>query len=235
MRVSSFRCLPITTTLIVEEIAFILRKFIQHRKEMDEFLVSGTTMNRERYHRLIALSCVDTVVTLPLGAYIVWVNAVHGPPMQPWIGWAAVHSNFSAAWPFPADVWKSVHWFRVAVYWREWVYVVCTVFYVAFFGFTEEMRRWYIKPFVVVRSVLGLRPSAPAKHNTMSITFQTVQTSQSTRFVFNLFFSSLVYMLTCQHLHLAVMCCAWQRKKVSTRMSRFMESVVCSKNRRLHF
>lgn len=119
---------------------------------MNEFLTSNLVLNREYYFRLLALVFLDTLVSMPLSIYSIWVRAEHGEPMRAWPGWTAVHSHYSEVWIITAEEWRggTGTWGKSSVLFSEWIYVICAIFYIAFFSFTKGMLWWYARPFELV-------------------------------------------------------------------------------------
>jgi pheromone a factor receptor len=122
-----------------------IHAFMKRRREMSQFLSSNAQVTFSRYFRLMALACMDTLLTIPLGAYNIWVNVNSGP--DPWRGWADAHWGFSRVGTFPAILWRNDPTGRLSFNLTRSFIIVCAVVFFAFFGFADEARKNYRKVF----------------------------------------------------------------------------------------
>ncbi|KAI9462940.1 pheromone A receptor-domain-containing protein [Russula earlei] len=119
-----------------------------------EVITFNGGLNRGRYLRLIALSSVEILGTIPLGTYFIVSNAKMG--VTPWISWDDTHSNYSRVVQIAAFIWKSDPATVVSIELYRWLLVLCAFIFFAFFGFAVEARRHYRLAFTSLASCIGL-------------------------------------------------------------------------------
>ncbi|KAH9837843.1 putative fungal pheromoneG-protein-coupled receptor [Rhodofomes roseus] len=119
-----------------------LHSLLKRQAQFKQFLSSGAGLTPSRYYRLMALSMTEILFTTPFGAYEIY-SAVTGSSMQPWLGWANTHYNFSRVVQYPAIVWMSNPQLAIPLQLSRWIIVGCAFIFFAFFGFAEEARRRY--------------------------------------------------------------------------------------------
>jgi pheromone a factor receptor len=90
----------------------------------------------------MALAMTDICATIPLGIFMIWLNA-SATTVEPWISWADTHFNFSRVEQIPAFLWRSNHLLVVAVEFSRWISPICSFIFFGFFGFASESRRNY--------------------------------------------------------------------------------------------
>jgi len=110
---------------------------IFHFKQMISF---NRGHNRGRYLRLMALSSLEILGTVPLGIYFL-ANAKGG--IIPWKSWADTHSNYSRVVQTPAFEWKNDPGSVVGLEVFRWTFVLCAFVFFGFFGFALEARNHY--------------------------------------------------------------------------------------------
>ena len=132
---------------------------------MNKFLSSNSQVTFSRYFRLMALACMDTILTIPLGAFSIWLNAVQGGGPSPWLGWADAHWGFSRVGTIPAVLWSSDYYAKLSFDLTRAFIVICAVIFFAFFGFAEEARKNYRKVFWAIAKRFGY--TMPVKGTTM--------------------------------------------------------------------
>jgi pheromone a factor receptor len=120
-------------------------------------------LSRGRYIRLMAISAVEILGTIPLGTlYIVQISKLG---VTPWRGWAHTHKNYSEVNQVPASIWKNEpdSVFFLEMY--RWSLVLCAFLFFALFGFANEARQNYRRLYTSIASRIGystcnlLRPS----------------------------------------------------------------------------
>ena len=87
----------------------------------------------------MTLSGIETVCTLTLGIYVLYLNTTI---LMPWKGWEDTHVNFSFVGQYPAVLWRGTSIAPMIELYR-WLVVVCAVVFFFFFGFAEEARKNY--------------------------------------------------------------------------------------------
>jgi pheromone a factor receptor len=120
-------------------------------------------LNRGRYFRLMTLSCLDIIGTIPLNLYYIVKNATLG--VRPWISWDNIHRDYSHVILVPSSFWKYHHDMAQAVELHRWALVMWAFLFFAFFGFAEEARRNYRRAFTSLISRIGLSTSSGTLNN----------------------------------------------------------------------
>jgi pheromone a factor receptor len=90
----------------------------------------------------MALAGVELLCTIPLSVFLMVLNAT-AQPIEPWISWNDVHSNFSDVWLIPAADWNMNRWTVVGIQINRWSGPFCAFVFFAFFGFASEARKNY--------------------------------------------------------------------------------------------
>jgi hypothetical protein len=128
--------------------------FYRHSRETNEFFQSNGSINRPGYFRILALACIDILLTLPLGvisATIDLLSEIHeaspGSPFQFYSGWANVHSDgdpvaFSYEEIVGDGVWEVLYFFFI-----NWTSPILAIAVFALFGCTSEARVTYWRVF----------------------------------------------------------------------------------------
>ncbi|KAI9509916.1 pheromone A receptor-domain-containing protein [Russula earlei] len=119
-----------------------------------EIMSFNRGLNRGRYLRLMALSSVEILGTVPLGTYFIVSNAKMG--VTPWISWDDTHSNYSRVAQYAAFIWKNDHAVVVGLEMYRWLLVLCAFIFFAFFGFAVEARHHYRLVYTSLASRIGL-------------------------------------------------------------------------------
>jgi len=154
----------------------VLRTFLRHRKEMNEFLSSGQGLTHNKYFRLMVVACLDTLFNLPVLITAVVTSILAGKVSllnHPYISWQNVHdgaeeSSLSTILATPASVWGSDKWSMFNVKWDEWVYVLHAVIFFSVFGTTPEMRQYYKSAFWFIPERCGYKRQRVSEVETVS-------------------------------------------------------------------
>ncbi|KAL0575157.1 a-factor receptor [Marasmius crinis-equi] len=139
-----------------------LRSFYIRRVQFAQFMNSNTAMNMSRYLRLMILSVVDILFTIPLGIYVVYI-ASHGVKLQPWISWEDTHFNWLRIVQTPALIWRNDKSFETSIELNRWLSVLCAFLFFALFGFASEAKKHYQIAFWWCMKPFGLRPAKKTK------------------------------------------------------------------------
>ncbi|KAI5119268.1 hypothetical protein M0805_007270 [Coniferiporia weirii] len=134
-----------------------ISSFLRRRREMSQFLNSNSQITLSRYFRLMALAMMDTVLTIPLAIFAIWLNAVESE-IQPWRGLADAHFDFSRVEQVSSVVWHLSKWTTLSFGLDRWFIVFCAAVFFAFFGFAEESRKNYMKVYWIIASRFGYTP-----------------------------------------------------------------------------
>ncbi|THU76386.1 STE3-like pheromone receptor [Dendrothele bispora CBS 962.96] len=140
--------------------ALNLRNFYRQRLQFAQFS-SLSAMNTSRYLRLMILSMVDMMFTVPLGIFIIY-SGTKGVPLQPWISWEDTHFDFGQVHFFPALLWRFKPSYRIAVELTRWSSVFCAFLFFALFGFASEAKKHYRMFFWFVVKPFGFKPAGPS-------------------------------------------------------------------------
>ncbi|KAG1873819.1 pheromone A receptor-domain-containing protein [Suillus subluteus] len=127
----------------------------QRRAQFMEFLSVNKNLSSSRYFRLMGLAGIEMLCTIPLGAYVIYLNAT-AQPILPWISWADTHSNFSFVGIVPSVVWRASGPTVLSIELSRWLLVVCAFVFFAFFGFADEARKNYRLAYVSVAKRVGI-------------------------------------------------------------------------------
>ncbi|KAI0729139.1 putative fungal pheromoneG-protein-coupled receptor [Fomitopsis betulina] len=118
-----------------------LRALFVRQAQFREFIAATNGLTSSRYFRLMALSMTELLFTVPFGIYQIYANAEGG--VEPWLGWANTHYDFSRVDQFPAILWLSNPTYAIPLQISRWMLPICAFIFFAFFGFAEEARRRY--------------------------------------------------------------------------------------------
>ena len=146
--------------------------FLKRRREMSKFLNTNSQITFSRYFRLMVLSMMDTVLTIPLASFAIWLNAVESE-VSPWRGLADAHFDFGRVDQIPSDLWRLSKWDTLSFYLDRWFIVVCALVFFGFFGFAEESRKNYSKMYWTVAKRFGYYPPVRGLSITGSSAYRT--------------------------------------------------------------
>lgn len=158
--------------------ARILWVFVHQRREMNEFLDSGASVNRANYYRILALGCLDILITLPIQSIDIVTNFL-GTNAVFYPGWNSVHSDWSPIF-IPAHGpggWAETFWRNFLIRWDEWIRVLLASIFFLLFGFTKEARKVYMTVFWSIISIFGFKQ--PAMEEASNIVFGSLNFAQA--------------------------------------------------------
>ncbi|KAJ6487442.1 pheromone A receptor-domain-containing protein [Mycena vitilis] len=126
-----------------------LRAFAAHRAAFAQLLSAHSALTPSRYLRLSVLALTDMLLTAPLAAFTIALNAT-ASPISPWLSWADTHFDFGRVVQIPRVAWAGApdgHAARgssgVAIELTRWASPACALIFVGFFVFAQEARRNY--------------------------------------------------------------------------------------------
>ena len=121
---------------------------------MNEVLSSNTSISHSTCLRILALGCLDILVSLPIGIISVYVD-VKGNTIVFYQGWTVIHSNWE---PFAVtkEMWTDAPFGVFDLNWNEWISVYYSVVFFALFGLTVEARSKYKRALNFVLRWFGL-------------------------------------------------------------------------------
>lgn len=148
--------------------ALTFRAFWQRRLQLAQFVSSNAALNVSRYIRLMMLAVTDMLLTVPLGAFSIYLGT-HGVELSPWISWDETHYNFSRVQLVPALFWRSDAAFQSSVELTRWLFVVSAFIFFALFGFAGEAQKHYKLVFWACVKPFGYKPSTTMKSQNSSL------------------------------------------------------------------
>jgi pheromone a factor receptor len=115
-------------------------------------------LSRGRYIRLMSISAVEILGTIPLGTFYIVHNSKLG--VTQWRGWTYTHANYSAVYQIPASIWKNNPNSVLVLELYRWSLVLCAFLFFAFFGFANEARQNYRRLYTSIAGRIGYSTSA---------------------------------------------------------------------------
>ena len=110
-------------------------------------------LNHNRYIRLMTISAVEILGTIPLGTFYIVHNSKLG--VAPWRGWTWTHENYSAVYQIPVSIWKNNPSSVLVLEVYRWSLVLCAFIFFAFFGFANEARQNYRRLYTSIAGRIG--------------------------------------------------------------------------------
>ncbi|KAJ7343777.1 GPCR fungal pheromone mating factor [Mycena albidolilacea] len=138
----------------------ILRTVYIQSQNSNDFLQSNGSMSRTSYMRILALGCLDIVITLPISIInlVSFFVTLSGPSSLPaYIGWKANHADFAPFGVDYADI-TDTPWDSFTTYFDYGQYAVLAVAIFALFGMTSSARSAYWSRISVVSRLVGWKP-----------------------------------------------------------------------------
>jgi pheromone a factor receptor len=118
-----------------------------------------SSANRGRYLRLMAISSIEILGTIPMGTYYIVSNAKMG--VVPWMGWARMHSHYSEVVQVAGFTWRNDPVASLNLELFRWSLVACAFIFFAFFGFAGEAREHYYRLYKSLARRIGKATSTP--------------------------------------------------------------------------
>ena len=115
------------------------------------------TITRSLYFRLMALAFIGISGSAGSTYVLVLLLKAH---VEPWTGWADMHSDYSTVLQFPSSFWKSVPNLVTQLELSRWLLVAYAFVNFAFFGFADEAHRHYrlVYTWLATRTRSGKQP-----------------------------------------------------------------------------
>jgi len=132
--------------------------FYKRQRRFKEIMSATPGLNHGRYFRLMALSSMDMVLTIPITTYLVVLDAKQG--VDPWISWDDTHFNYSRVVQVPGFIWKNNPNMSQGLEMSRWSLVLCAFVFFAFFGFADEARQHYRLVYNSLARRIGYRTSS---------------------------------------------------------------------------
>ena len=118
-----------------------IHAFYKRVHQFKQLMSANRNLNCGFYFRLIAISGIEIIGTIPLGTYWIVMDAQLG--VGPWRSWAYQHSDYSRVIQVPDFMWKNDFHSVIGLELYRWSLVMCAFIFFAFFGFAEEARQHY--------------------------------------------------------------------------------------------
>jgi hypothetical protein len=157
--------------------AKIIYVFYKHSRETNQFLQSNGAVNRQNYLRILALACVDIVLTLPVGV-LGAVSAVIEETLSPlgsvyefYYGWSNVHTNWGPVNSSYPDVRVVGFWAIFQLYLALWTSPILAIVIFSLFGLTTEARAMYWRGICAVGKLFGWKTPARNRDDIGEIQF----------------------------------------------------------------
>lgn len=141
-------------------IGLTLRAFYKRRIQFTQIISSNSSMNTNRYLRLMVLASVEMACTIPIGIYSIYISN-KGVTLEPWVSWAETHYNFSYVGQTPAVVWRSNRAGMTSVELTRWLPIICALLFFVLFGFASEAKKNYVAGFWWAAKRFGVSPPTP--------------------------------------------------------------------------
>lgn len=116
-----------------------MRSLVARRFELRAIFIDNTFSSR--YYRLMALAFTETISTIPLASYILFLNVKEG--VYPWKGWSDTHADFSRVEYIPSIEWQASNVSAAALEITRWSTVLCAFAFFVFFGLATDARERY--------------------------------------------------------------------------------------------
>jgi pheromone a factor receptor len=153
---------------------YAIRTFVainKMRAQFKQLLARDSDMTYSLYFRLMALAGTEIIFTISITtAYI----ALNSTTLDPWISWEDTHYDFDRVDQYPGILWRQETRVAQQLELTRWLYIVCAVLFFSFFGFAEEVRKFYGPPFQYVFKRFGI-----CRPRSQGITFQRSTFSNS--------------------------------------------------------
>ena len=143
-----------------------------------QIMSAAPGFTRSRYIRLMIVSAVEILGTIPLGTVLIVKNVKMG--VDPWRGWTYTHEHYSAVYQVPASVWKNSPNSVLFLEMYRWSLVLCAFLFFALFGFADEARRHYRLVRASIASRIGYSTSALQKSSHTCVVRSTYGSSIAT-------------------------------------------------------
>jgi pheromone a factor receptor len=128
--------------------------FYKNHAQFKAMLSGSQNVTSNRFIRLMCLASVELLFNIPLSLYGISLEAPQ--PLNPWISWQNIHSNFSRVELIPALIWRNNRETEIALELNRWAVVFCAFIFFAFFGFADEARKNYRYAFQSVAKRVGI-------------------------------------------------------------------------------
>lgn len=138
---------------------------------MNTFLDSNSAVNRLNYWGMIALGCLDSLVTLPLVSMGLMID-IRENPFEFYQGWTFLHKDWKPLL-IPKSVWvSSGFWGIFNVKWGECINPLFALIFFLLFGTTPQARARYSHVLWFIAKAFWY--NSPVKPETSDVVFVSV-------------------------------------------------------------
>jgi len=145
-----------------------IHTLLKREHQFRQVMSSNRNLNRSRYFRLMALSGIEILGTIPVAIYWIVYNSKNG--VTPWVSWEDVHSYYYRIPQFANVVWKNDQAIVVGLEGFRWSLVACAFVFFAFFGFADEARQHYRLVYTSLASRIGISTTSTTLHGSSHAT-----------------------------------------------------------------
>ncbi|KAG8724956.1 a-factor receptor [Ceratobasidium sp. 395] len=139
-----------------------IRAFLKSRHQFNQFLSrSNSGINMSRYIRMMGLSSIEMLLTVPLNIYIIYLNLT--TPQIPWVSWAFTHQHFSVVNKYTMDEIKMVPLAYRVLMINQWLLPTGGPLFFLWFGLGGEAIHEYKRVFYTLVSPFGIKPREKSK------------------------------------------------------------------------
>ena len=139
----------------------MIRAYFKHNRDFNSVLANQTTINRDRFTKMLALGLLDIVVTLPVTIVGLVEDLLQSEIVGFYPGWTAAHEHFHRIGIVTEEQWRSAgFWFNFTIRFDQWIIPVYSVIFFLLFGLTKQKRAWYRGLFWKLVKPLGFKPRA---------------------------------------------------------------------------
>ncbi|KZV65155.1 STE3-domain-containing protein [Peniophora sp. CONT] len=188
--IEGFGCLNATETSIVEILTLqswsvipplisvtyyypkVIRTYYRQRKDIDSFLRSNPSVSYTSYSRILILSSIDILITLPIGISNIVLDATGASslgllPFYP--GWTNTHADWEPFVTAYNDLQAAGTASLAQTYFASWSSPVLAFAIFGLFGITTEARASYCRIICTVGGCFGWKPSPHARNGRESL------------------------------------------------------------------
>jgi len=153
--------ISIVTHFLRMRLAQIVYMFYKHGRDVQRFLNSTGSVPTNKYFRILAVSCMDVLLTLPTGI-IIYVTTILGSLRSEssfpfYGGWDKIHAVWQPVGIPLRDQLSLGPWYGFEFYLATWSSIILGFAIFALFGFTAQARATYMSGVWALLSLFGLK------------------------------------------------------------------------------
>ena len=133
--------------------------YFRHNRDLNGALASNTSIDRNRFFKLLVLGVFDVIITMPPQVIDLVTDLRIVGNISFWPGWKAIHGDFSTIPTATSEEWKKLgFWSNFSIRFAQWVNPIFALAFFLLFGLTEPKRSWYRSIFWRAVKPFGFRP-----------------------------------------------------------------------------